>query len=406
MAEIGWIDFSPEHRQRVGAILDMLKPEGMVDELGIGIIRDALADRMFPGFSTIQTRAKYFFIIPYILFDYQMLKRRNNNALRYLEQREYEVMWELAEKYNHKDGCGVIGITKRKRQTIARRPSAIYWNGLNVYGFVAHGGVGADTFLNRRALSAESLASLLDDGGDDAPRDDSDAEHENHFNLRVPYDAKWAANLGLDLTRDEADLFLHRLQDTGRGKLIGELTDNERLFAIFGRCSPDFNVFVKAAQAMDIPDEIRKVMVLAHDFSEFIYGAHIAYNCQLQELKFQSKHYEKDWRIWLADIKKSMIDYRGFDPEALFEYSRTTRGFTRAFVKDWWDYISGSGHDLKRRDKLIFDQEARNKLSKARLRWNKLDDVRSERWIGLEKLSYRMKQVKDIMNDVFKGLKK
>jgi hypothetical protein len=67
MANIGWIDFSPADRAKVGTVLDLLKPEGMVDELGIGIIRDALANLMFPGISTIQTRAKYFFIIPYIL---------------------------------------------------------------------------------------------------------------------------------------------------------------------------------------------------------------------------------------------------------------------------------------------------------------------------------------------------
>ena len=32
MAQIGWIDFSPDHRDRVAAVLDMLKPEGVVDE--------------------------------------------------------------------------------------------------------------------------------------------------------------------------------------------------------------------------------------------------------------------------------------------------------------------------------------------------------------------------------------
>jgi hypothetical protein len=64
MASIGWIDFSPAHRERVGTILELLKPEGMVDELGIGSIRDAVADNLFPGISTIQTRAKYFFIVP------------------------------------------------------------------------------------------------------------------------------------------------------------------------------------------------------------------------------------------------------------------------------------------------------------------------------------------------------
>ena len=61
MATIGWIDFSTNDRDRIGSVLDLLSPEGMVDELGLGPIRDALANQLFPGISTIQTKAKYFF---------------------------------------------------------------------------------------------------------------------------------------------------------------------------------------------------------------------------------------------------------------------------------------------------------------------------------------------------------
>ena len=45
MAQFGWIDFSPKDRQRVGTILELIKPSEKADELGIGTIRDALADR-------------------------------------------------------------------------------------------------------------------------------------------------------------------------------------------------------------------------------------------------------------------------------------------------------------------------------------------------------------------------
>ena len=38
MAAIGWIDFSRKDRNRVSSILDLLRPEGQVDELGIGTI--------------------------------------------------------------------------------------------------------------------------------------------------------------------------------------------------------------------------------------------------------------------------------------------------------------------------------------------------------------------------------
>jgi len=71
MAEnpIAWrrLDFPSEHRDRVKTVLDLLATPGGVDELGIGVIRDAFADLLFPGISTIQTRAKYFLIIPRIV---------------------------------------------------------------------------------------------------------------------------------------------------------------------------------------------------------------------------------------------------------------------------------------------------------------------------------------------------
>lgn len=68
--QLGWIDFSKEDRQKAFDVINLLSEQGAVDELGIGVIRDAFANYFFPGTSTIQTRAKYFLIVPYMLIDY------------------------------------------------------------------------------------------------------------------------------------------------------------------------------------------------------------------------------------------------------------------------------------------------------------------------------------------------
>lgn len=65
--QLGWIDFSKEDRQKALAVMNLLSEQGAVDELGIGIVRDTFANYFFPGTSTIQTRAKYFLIVPYML---------------------------------------------------------------------------------------------------------------------------------------------------------------------------------------------------------------------------------------------------------------------------------------------------------------------------------------------------
>lgn len=64
MSSLGWVDFSSEDRTRVQEVLALLKQPGTLDELGIGQVRDAFSDLLFPGFSTIQTRARYFLAVP------------------------------------------------------------------------------------------------------------------------------------------------------------------------------------------------------------------------------------------------------------------------------------------------------------------------------------------------------
>ena len=77
--QIGWINYSKEHRNRVMSVLDSLIAPGSVDELGISVVRDAFSDRLFPGMSTLQTRAKYFLIVPWIMreLEYQELSPKD-----------------------------------------------------------------------------------------------------------------------------------------------------------------------------------------------------------------------------------------------------------------------------------------------------------------------------------------
>ena len=60
MNYFGWIDFSRKDRELARDIIAALNDKGAVDEMGIGVIRDAFSDYFFPGTSTIQTSAKYF----------------------------------------------------------------------------------------------------------------------------------------------------------------------------------------------------------------------------------------------------------------------------------------------------------------------------------------------------------
>src|ERR1700684_3169158 len=91
MASVGWIDFFSEHRDNVRTVIDLLKKQGVVDELGIGVIRDSFADRLFPGVSTIQTRAKYFTLTALLIHDYeqQLEAKKEKQTLE-----DYLASWE------------------------------------------------------------------------------------------------------------------------------------------------------------------------------------------------------------------------------------------------------------------------------------------------------------------------
>ena len=407
MASIGWIDFSTNDRNRVGSVLDLLKPEGMVDELGIGTIRDAIANQLFPGISTIQTRAKYFFIVPYILNDYQTANKsrlRGKLPSKYLEEKEYEIMWELAEKYEHKEGSGVIGISKRKPNKIVRRPSAIYWNGLQTYKFIDTKGLSIDVFLKQSANGV--FDSLLSDikTGDDTTGDDVDADFDNKLKIKVPYHQKWADNLDLPLLKEEADFFQDRIISTAKGKLIAELLKNQKLWNLYNK-SESFMEFAKAAVSLPLPNRIKDMLVLAHDFSEIVYGAHIAYNSQLQQEVFNNDYYADEFDNWISNIKNEMLDFKNFNPDILPTYATTTRQSTMQFIKTWWEHTQSGFPNLRKRDTLIREQESMVKTNKARLVWKKTDDVREGEWLGLRHFAYRFPQGKAILTDIKEGCK-
>lgn len=70
---IVWLDHSEFEDAVLTSSLAKFEEKGTVDELGIGTIRDALSDRLFPGTSIIQTRARYFLFIPWM---YERLEER------------------------------------------------------------------------------------------------------------------------------------------------------------------------------------------------------------------------------------------------------------------------------------------------------------------------------------------
>lgn len=135
MSALAWIDFDQTDRDRARRIMDLFGVEDSRDELGLGSIRDALSDLMFPGTSTIQTRLRYMFFVPWL---YRMAARSGGRAdqARQLEIQLITALLRGGETEN------VIG--SEARDSLKRLPSDVYWAGLLALGIRTHPGSRAE----------------------------------------------------------------------------------------------------------------------------------------------------------------------------------------------------------------------------------------------------------------------
>ena len=405
MDHFGWIDFSQDHRDRVNSVLDLFLEEGVVDELGVGVIRDALSDEMFPGISTIQTRAKYFFLIPYIIKDYCLnydSLNKKTTLRKYLFEEENKLIWRYAEKYRNTNEIGIIGITMQDGQLLARKPSSIYWYGILTHGFIKSE-LSLEGYLSKfERKSADSLKMILK--GDDSSIDDSDAEYEDLFAIKVPYTKNWSSSTDISLTYDEADFLKNRFIDNHSDKLLGVISKDPKLTAEFllSKSFDDFCLKIFNSNSHVIPLSVLRIIQLAYDFNRIMVGAHIRYNCILQEKYGTKGSFDDEWNQWKENINNEAYDLQNFDTEYLFFIASRTKEMTRSFVTSWINAVKSGNFDINYLNHLVSTQEKLNKKSKSRLRIGVEESIND--WIGLKYLSYRFDKTHQMIADIESGL--
>lgn len=411
MAQVGWIDLSKSQRDKIVAVLDLLRPEGRIDELGTGVVRDALADRLFPGISTIHTRAKYFYIIPNILRQYASLsdaQKAKRPLGQFLEQKEKEIMWRLAEEYNHEENHGVIGITKKRGESLARYPSTIYWRALATFNFIRFRNYSLGAYQNHfsRPVSQNDLG--FQPAGDDDPSDDKANTYRNNMGIFAPYDPAYETSITLDLDASQAQDLSDRILRYAKDSLLAELIRNELLYTLFfdiqyhGRQA--FMVFAPLAISHIENRELRRHVTMGHDFSLAMYGANITYN-QLIQQHFQDRDpFAAEWRSWVERMAHGFLAPDELTIDFVSYLAPTMRDSTYDFLDKWFTLIKGGNLDVPERFELVENQEYNNKRNKARLRHKQFDDCKKDAWIGFDYLDYRYNNAKTILNDITQGL--
>ena len=412
MSSIGWVDFSSEHREKVKSVIDLLSTPGVIDELGIGVIRDSFSDSLFPGVSTIQTRAKYFLTIPRIFKDYEKLstkERRRNKLSSYLNEQENLCMKAMVANHADDPQDGIIGESfANKSGEVQRKPSSVYWTGLRQFGLVRTP-LSLQAFSRKFANPDQAIHDLVR-GSEKEKGDDPDAAESSGVRINGPtYDDDWIENLTVGLSNEEASFLSNQIQSRVPLSLMGQILLTPSVRREFLELPSDWNFTTLADEAdfiQGLPDGLKKVVVAARDFWQLMAGAHIRYNCLLQRqhgTKSQEDDFEETWDVWLE--KLNSFPWDRWNTECLWSltelHRRRVKKDTVRFVVDWIESVA-NGAPKSRLDELVKLQERRNKKGRARL--HPSADERITKWVGINDLNYRLNVARTIIKDIDDGL--
>jgi hypothetical protein len=405
MLQIGWVDFSKEHRKRVLNVLSFLTQKGAVDELGIGVIRDRLADILFPGTSTIQTRAKYFFIVPWIMRDLE----KQNLQPSLFEQKLAMAENKMIEVLKSAGGDGIIGEISGEK--LKRKPAEIYWNGLRTYGIFRHQGLNIYKYIQVAGqLGNEKLTrKQLLRTEDGVQIDDRDAfglsKLGPSWNIIEP-PVNWQKELSINLSYDEASFLQERIitAPASRHSLWAALLRD------FSKEVKDLKTFMELKPFVEeMAEQIQTDYKLALDFSRLINGAHIRYNLiffRNANIEEKETFYKQQWQEWIKDM--SIFEFSSWDTENFLQRLVVRQGGTREFIRKWVDFAKrANSADLQTLDNLIEKREIiikgkeRSKLLKAKEQ-SINTDYKAVGIIGY--LQYRWPNAQRLLKDILEGL--
>ena len=392
---LSWLDTDSRQRDQAMAVLDAFRDRTTVDELGVGSIRDAITQQLFPGSSVLHTRARYLLFIPWLVAD-AMTAKDADAAVAELRRGEVRLIDVLAES---DDQQGLIG--GQARANLRRMPSAMYWAALRNYGI---------------STSRASIAGLLRDGvaftaeARRAPRE-ADDEHgpallrpgiDPHALLLRPRD--WPQEASFALTPDEADYL--------RGRIMA--SHPESLYAWFLREEVEVETaerFVwEHPRAAEFPAAMATWVEHGRAFSVLNRGAALLYNLQLAEASEdaeRTERYRADLVEWRATVD-GPDDLRDWSLDAFWRLlaranARISRP-TRTFVDHWHGLVaSGSGIvDDDGARELIAHRERSLKGPRARL----VNPSALNAWSGasaLGQLQYNWPIARRIIADIHTG---
>lgn len=293
-----WLDYSEADRRKMLDVINAFREKETRDELGLGSVRDAFADQLFPGTSTIQTRARYFLFVPWIYLRLERDRVRSSDIARQARRDELRLIEALIKGGETGEGAGVIGA--RARAKLQRLPSSVYWLGLSTLGVRLFGG-SLDQYhrsLDRFYEIARQRRSMR--GEEDDLLDEPLGLNWHPSLPAAPPDLLERATF--KLTAEEADYLSDQIRVRQPGSLLRFLLDVDSP-------TPDVEFPWEHPDLGQFPALLREQLTHARHFSEVMHGAPLLYNLMLAELTGREDLVER-YRAWLQGWASQLISQR------------------------------------------------------------------------------------------------
>lgn len=396
---IAWLDTSSDEQRRVREIIQLFAQSESRDELGIGQIRDAFSDSLFPGTSVIQTRARYYLFVPWTYQQGADKRKRGAALTAWTNDQERRLILTLRDKQHLGVGQGLIGRVAGAGLKIL--PSSIYWSGLTRYGILL-----ADVAPDQLGILAASHSE--DELVERAPRAWSPT--------LPPPPAGFPDEVenGLDLLPDEADWLRERILSATAGTLLAHLLTQTE--------SPDPTSDLPWLDPTCASAQGEPAVILRHAslFSTAIHGAALVYNLLIAEryedagltsISDPVQAYETRLAEWAEDCREMRVLFTTWDRADLWSrvlgVNPRVSSSTRLFVDRWLDgVVSGTALDdpssLALRS-LVSARERQLKGPQSRL----VNDRLLRTWSGgsgSARLNFRWNNVRRIVTDIQEGV--
>lgn len=394
-SSLAWLDHDATAQERTKRILALFQERGTQDQLGLGSIRDAFADLMFPGTSTIQTRLRYFLFVPWI---YGRLEQEEIPSRRFgAVGREQELA--LVEPLLSSEEEGVFG--RMAGGELKRLPSDVYWGGLGIWGI--------RRFSASRAQYHRAIDAIYQRRKQSRRRSSEGTEHEAgvvtwHPEIPPPPPA-FPEKATLSLTVEEATFL--------RDRIVAEHPASHLAWLVLHSRSTDVHFLWLHPLASGLPEQHRNVLRHARLFSEVMLGAPILYNRMLAEEGGREElveEYAKAHDAWVELLDRVAVAKWSLDE--LFGIARRQGGHTisvqtEEFVRRWVKLVRQDPSRLLRRDDaraLIRQREILLKGSRSFFRNRLALEERYRGGLGMGQLNYRWTSVQVLLNDLHDGL--